>query len=134
MGDIRKAFKIRKHGDSEWTVLPVPLDIQPEVNALDAETSGRDNSIGDMFRDITTVKQKYVFTIPEGLNETEGAKIFNIIIDKNNASFDVYVPDPMTAHFNSRTFYSATLKPKFKKIISESSWIYDEMSFTATEM
>ena len=50
--------------------LPVPISMAPVVNALDSSKSGRDNSLGNMFRDKIAEKQEYTLTFPAKLSNT----------------------------------------------------------------
>lgn len=123
--------KIRKTGDSEWLELPVPVTMTPSVNALDSSKSGRDNSVGDMFRDKIAEKQSYTITVPFGLNNEQVAKILQIVMDSD---FVMWCPNPKTGAYNEKSFYLAQVTPDIHKIISETYWIYNEFSFEATEM
>ncbi|MBE6771079.1 MAG: hypothetical protein E7547_02905 [Ruminococcaceae bacterium] len=125
------AAKIKRKSDSTWLDLPTPVVMTPAVNALDSSKSGRDNNTGAMFRDKIAEKQSYIVTFPFGLNNTQVAKILQIVME---SEFNLYCPNPKTGTYDTKTFYTATVTPDIHHIESENLWYYNEFSFEAVEM
>lgn len=124
-------IKIKKKSDSAWYELPVPVVMTPTVNALDSSKSGRDNNSGAMFRDKIAEKQDYRITFPHGLNNTEVARIIQIVMDDQ---FDVYAPDPKSGAYSTKTFYAAKITPDIFCVVNENLWYYNEFDVEAVEM
>lgn len=123
--------KIKKTSDATWFELPVPVSMNPIVNALDSSKSGRDNNVGDMFRDKVAEKQEHSITFPAGLNNTQVAKILDIVLE---TSFDCWCPNPKTGTYGTKNFYCASCAPTIQRIFSERYWEYAEFTIEITEM
>ena len=123
--------KIKKTTDTSWLELPAPISMAPVVNALDSSKSGRDNNLGNMFRDKIAEKQEYTLTFPAKLSNTQVAQILNIIMEE---SFDCWCPNPKNGTFGTKTFYCASCAPQIQRIFSETYWEYAEFDIEATEM
>lgn len=123
--------KIKKTSDTTWLELPVPVSMSPVVNALDSSKSGRDNNMGDMFRDKIAEKQEYSMTFPAKLNNIQVAKILAIVLEE---SFDCWVPNPKTGAYETKSFYCASCAPPIQRIFSEQYWEYGEFTIDITEM
>ncbi len=124
------AMKIKKEGGA-WLTLPTPITMKPSINALDSSKTGRDNNIGEMFRDKIAEKLKYSVEFPFGLNNTQVAEILDIILE---GSFIAWVPNPKTGAFAEKSFYCSSAEPEINQIFSESKWNYRSFEISATEM
>lgn len=122
--------KIKKQSGS-WLSLPVPVSLQPSINALDSSKSGRDNNTGAMFRDKIAEKLKYSIEFPSGLNNTEVAEILDVLLE---GSFVAWLPNPKTGAYSEKSFYCSAAEPAISRIFSESYWIYNSFTVSATEM
>ena len=123
--------KIKKTTDTSWLELPVPISMAPVVNALDSSKSGRDNNLGNMFRDKIAEKQEYTLTFPARLSNTQVAQILDIVME---GSFDCWLPNPKTGQFGQKTFYCTSAEPEIHQIYSTSLWDYNSFSISLTEM
>ena len=122
-------------GGTTYTI-PVPVTITPSGNALDAETSGRDNSAGTMHRDLIAVKRKYTIGFPSGLTNTQVSSIYNIVM--NNGFYSLETPDIKTGQYQTLTVYTSEMTPDIDKVNTDdngnwTSWTYKEFSINAIE-
>lgn len=124
-------------GGGQSYTIPVPVIITPSGNALDAETSGRDNSTGTMHRDLITSKKKYTIGFPSGMTNQQVSSLYNIMI--KNASYTITVPDVETGDFQTLNVYTSELIPDIDEVQTDSagnwtSWTYKEFQISAIEL
>ena len=124
-------------GGGQSYTIPVPVTITPSGNALDAETSGRDNSTGTMHRDLIAAKKKYTIGFPSGMTNQQVSSLYNIII--KNANYTITVPDVETGDFQALSVYTSELTPDIDEVQTDSagnwiSWTYKEFQISAIEL
>jgi hypothetical protein len=111
------------------TDLPVPIALQPGIQDLDSDGSGRNQS-GTMFRDRLAVKRK-VHCEWGPLTRNEMAALLSAMAD---ASFSVTYPDPQEGALKTITAYVGDRSTPMLVPLGDDNWMWGGLSVDFIEM
>ena len=105
-------------------------ELTPELNAMDAEGSGRDVKTGTMYRIYIATKRKWtvkLLRIPQAIMQ-------QLISDISPVYYSAVLTDPETGTQVSRQFYTSTIPCGAQRYDKETGApYYSGVSFTMTE-
>ena len=111
------------------TNLPAPTVLQPGIQDLDSDGTGRSQA-GVMFRDRVTVKRA-IHCEWGVLSRQEMATLLTAM---SSPSFSLTYPDPQDGNLKTITAYVGDRVPAVCQVISDTDWLWTGLSVDFVEM
>lgn len=112
------------------TELPTPTVLQPGIQDLDSEDGTGRNQAGTMFRDRVAVKR----AVHCEWGVLTRAEMSSLLTAMASPSFSLTYPDPQDGDLKTITAYVGDRVPAVCSVISDTDWMWKDLSVDFVEM